>query len=252
MDKGIKWNGFREGGMWFRALTLLCLFLLSQASRGQQKAIDVPFDNTPVAGSPIEVNGTLSVRETVLGNQVESQWEENIVAKNISNKPILLLIGALEAEGPRSDGGLRLILDRFFSPDVIQPGDTLPLLTGSSGRGSCCINPLDEPHDPKAAFRLEFVQFVDGSSFGTPASAKDTFASRTSTLLALRNLNQTYSDQGEQKFLSQLVEAHGPTTAVIRWTAKEKGTGAAIAQLREILTMAKKHDQMIGGQQLPK
>lgn len=50
--------------------------------------------------APIEATGTLSVRETVVGNQVESLWEENVVAKNISNKPILLLIGVLEAGGP--------------------------------------------------------------------------------------------------------------------------------------------------------
>jgi len=86
--------------MWFRVLPLLCLFLLSRASRGQQKAIDVPFDSTLVADSPIEATGTLSVRETVVGNQVESLWEGNVVAKNISNKPILLLIGVLEAGGP--------------------------------------------------------------------------------------------------------------------------------------------------------
>jgi len=38
--------------MWFRVLPLLCLFLLSRASRGQQKAIDVPCDSTLVADSP--------------------------------------------------------------------------------------------------------------------------------------------------------------------------------------------------------
>jgi len=51
-DKDIKWNVFREGPMWFRVLPLLCLFLLSRASRGQQKAIDVPCDSTLVADSP--------------------------------------------------------------------------------------------------------------------------------------------------------------------------------------------------------
>jgi len=237
--------------MWFRVLPLLCLFLLSRASRGQQKAIDVPFDSTLVADSPIEATGTLSVRETVVGNQVESLWEGNVVAKNISNKPILLLIGVLEAGGPHSDGGYELIEERFFSPDLIQPGGTIPLRAGSFRRRQCCINPLDEPRDPKAAFRVEFVQFVDGSTFGTPARAKDVFVSRTSTLLVLRNLDQTYSDQGEQKFQTQLLEAHDPVIDLISDTAKEKGTSAAIAQLRKILTLGKKHEAMIGGR-LPK
>jgi hypothetical protein len=153
--------------MWLRVLPFLYLLLLSQASRSQQKAIDVPFDSTLLAESPIEATGTLSVRETVLGNQVQSLSEEDVVAKNMSNKPILLLmIGILEAVGPYSDGGHSLIHDEFFSQDVIQPGGTIPLATGSFGRGACCINPLDEPRDPKAAFRVEFVQFLDGSTFG--------------------------------------------------------------------------------------
>src|SRR5438270_10592389 len=117
--------------MWFRSLPFSCLFLLSQTSRSQQKQFDVPVDNSPVAESPIGATGTVSVRETVAGNQVESLWEENVVAKNISDKPIILLIGVLDAVGPHSDGGYRLIIDRFFSQDVIRPGDTLPTSRGT-------------------------------------------------------------------------------------------------------------------------
>ena len=233
--------------MWFRVLPFFCLFFLSQTSRSQQKTIDVPFDSTMVAENPIQATGTLSVREAVLGNQVQSLWEQNVVAKNLSNKPVLLLIGVLEAVGPYSDGGYRLIEDRFFSQDVIQPGDTFRLMTGTTGRGECCINPLDEPRDPKSAFRVEFVQFADGSIFGDSAKAKDVLANRSSTLLALRKLDRTYSAQGEQKFLSELFEAHGPTFARIRWTAKEKGASAAIAELRESLTIGEKHEAVIGG-----
>jgi hypothetical protein len=235
--------------MWFRVLPLLCLFLLSQASRSQQKVIDVPFDSTLVAGSPIQATGTLSVLETVVGNQVQSLWDENVVAKNISNKPILLLIGVLEAVGPHSDGGYTLIADRFFSQDVIQPGDTIPYLrTGPVGRSSCCINPLEEPRDPRAAFRVEFVQFVDGSTFGAPARARDVLVSRTSTLLVLRNLDQTYSEQGEQKFNAQLEESARNEPGLLWWiqkTQKKRGTGAAISEVRKMLAFGKEREAMI-------
>jgi hypothetical protein len=163
---------------------------------------------------------------------------------------MLLVIGVLEAVGPYSHGGYGVIDDRFFS-DPIQPGGKILLATGPYGHVQCCINPLDEPHDPKAAFHVEFVQFVDGSTFGDLARAKDVFVSRTSTLLMLRNLDQTYSDQGEQKFRTRLLQAQSPALfevlEPIRETAKEEATRAAIAELRKILSLGKKHEAMIGG-----
>jgi hypothetical protein len=236
---------------WYRVLPVLCLFLLAQVSRSQQKAIDVPFDDTPVAESPIEATGTLSVRETVAGNQVESLWNENVVAKNISNKPILLLIGVLDAVGPHSDGGYRLTIDRFFSQDVIRPGDTFPLATGTTGRGECCINPLDEARDPNAGFRVEFVQFLDGSTSGDPAIAEDAFASRTSTLRVLQKLDRTYSVHGEQAFNAQLESesAHNPLgNLLIQKIKKEKETGVAISEVRKMLGLGKERESGIGRQ----
>jgi hypothetical protein len=67
--------------------------------------------------------------------------------------------------GPYSDGGYGLIEDRFFSQDAIQPGDTIPL-SGPEVRTACCIHPLNEPRETEAAFHVEFVQFVDDSTFG--------------------------------------------------------------------------------------
>src|ERR1700730_14758394 len=93
--------------LFMRLLTLsaLCLTLLSRASLGQQKAIDVPFDNTTAPGSPFEVTGKVLVQETIAGNEVSSMWEQNVTAKNISEKPIVMLIGIFDAVGPHSSGG---------------------------------------------------------------------------------------------------------------------------------------------------
>jgi glucosamine 6-phosphate synthetase-like amidotransferase/phosphosugar isomerase protein len=74
-------------------------------------------------------------------------------------------------------------------------------------------------------------------------------ANRTSILLALQKLNQTYSEQGAQKFQAQLLEAHDFIIELIAETAKEKGASAAIAQLREILAIGREHEAMIAGQQ---
>jgi hypothetical protein len=83
--------------MSLRFFSLFCLLCLSPASLAQQEAINVPFDETTVAESPIAVAGKISVRETIAANEVNSSWEENVTATNNSTKPILLLVGDLDA-----------------------------------------------------------------------------------------------------------------------------------------------------------
>jgi hypothetical protein len=101
------------GFMWLRFLPVLYLFLLSQTSLGQQQAIEVPVENV-TEGSPLEATGKVLIRETVAGNELNSLWEgENVVARNISNKPILLLICSLDAVGPRA--GMKAVSRRSWT-----------------------------------------------------------------------------------------------------------------------------------------
>jgi hypothetical protein len=220
--------------------------VLPSTSLAQQKVIKVPFDNTVVSGSPIEVTGQVLVQETIAGNQVSSAWEENVTAKNISPKPILLLLGILDAIGPYSDGGYELRIDRFFSQDVIPPQATIPVASGTTLRGACCINPLGEAQDPKADFRVLFVQFLDGSTFGDPDSAQDVLKSRASALHDLRELIRAYLDHGADAFQSRLEQAHGIVFMGIRRTKKEEGADAAISQARKMLAIAEEHQAKIG------
>jgi len=234
--------------MWLRLLPLLCIVLPS-TSLAQQKVIEVPFDNTAVSGSPIEVTGKVLVQETIAGNQVRSAWEENVTAKNISPKPILLLLGILDAIGPYSDGGYELRIDRFFSQDVIPPQATIPLASGTTTlKDACCINPLDEAEDPKADFRVLFVQFLDGSTFGDPDSAQDMLKNRASALHDLRGLIRAYLDHGAPAFQSRLQQVHGIVFVRIRRTNKEEGADAAISQARKMLAIAEEHQAKFGKQ----
>ena len=81
------------------------------------------------------------------------------------------------------------------------------------------------------------MQFIDGSTFGDPTSAKDVLASRTSTLYGLRELARTYLEHGEPKFQAQLEQAQGGGFELIRYTEKQKGTDAAVSEVREMLAI---------------
>lgn len=233
--------------MSLRFFVLFCWFSLSPASFTQQKPIDVPFDDAALIASPIAASGKISVRETVAANEVKSSWEENVSATNRSTKSILLLIGELDAISPHSYGGTRLTMEYFFG-DPISPGETFSLVKRSFVQDSCCINPLAETRDPRATFRLMFVQFLDGSTFGDAAKAENALANRDRTLKALRTLAQVaakdrlrFQLQLEQRL--RLDDALG-VLAGIRETEEQKGADAAIARTYKILDAAEDYRDM--------
>ena len=232
------------------------------ASPAQQERVNVAFVDKSLPGSPIGVSGQVSLREAVVGNQVESSWIERVVVKNISRKPFLMFVVSLTLIGRHNRGALRgpgdgptyvLSDDRFFAKTLIQPDESLVLrdTKPEEGEVECCINPLEKGSDPRAEFRVRFAQFADGSSFGDREEAKDELAVRATIVSGLRKLFQSYSERGEQGFLTEL-ERNSPWSATVpfadlRATYKETGVGAAIARAQQILSVAENHEASIRG-----
>jgi hypothetical protein len=233
--------------MSLRFFVLFCWLSLSSAFFAQQEPIDVPFDDAALTASPITATGKISVRETVAANEVKSSREENVSATNRSTKSILLLIGELDAISPRSNRGTRLTMEYFFG-DPISPGETFALVKRSFEQDSCCMNPLGETHEPKTTFRLMFVQFLDGSTFGDAAQAENALANRDRTLKALRTLAQVAA-KDKQRFQSQLerqlqLDDTLGVFASIREIQEQKGADAAIARTYKILDFAEDYRDM--------
>jgi hypothetical protein len=245
--RSYKMESLWEAPVLLRFFVLFCGLCLAPVCFAQKEPIDVPFDGSALTGTPISATGKISVRETVAANEVKSSWEENVVATNRSTKPILLLIGDFDAVGPHSNGGTRLTMEYFFG-DAISPGETFSLVERTFGQHFCCINPLNEARQPKAAFHLTFVQFWDGSTFGDAAQAEDALANRDRTLKALRTLAQV-AVKDRQRFQSQLEQQLRfddtlGVFGVIRKTEEQKGTDAAIARTYKVLDAAEDHRDM--------
>ncbi|MGA7928104.1 MAG: hypothetical protein WCA20_19210 [Candidatus Sulfotelmatobacter sp.] len=214
-------------------------------------------DKTANAGSPFEiVAGEAVLTEVVEGNQLRSGWGDKLTLKNISEKPILLYVVSLQLIG-RHNHGLRrgpgdgptyiLIDDRFFKPSVIRSGEILVVRDSRPGAGEleCCLNPLERADEPSAEFRVLFVQFMDGSYFGDTSEAKDNFAIRSEVLAGLHELVRTYSQHGEQTFISE-AEQHSAWTATsifaeIYMRYKDVGAEGAIALAKQMLDVAENH-----------
>jgi hypothetical protein len=240
---------------------LLCTLCLPRPSAAQE-AITVPLTDKTGAASPFQVSGRFLLRETIHGNQLEWSWGQKVAVKNVSGKPVLFFAATLTEIGRYPNGqhaapgdGPTYVIedDRFFSENLIREGESLTLRDTEPGTPTvaCCINPLAEKSDPKAEYRLQFVQFADGSTFGDPAEARDAFALRETILRGLRDLNQAYVEHGEQGFAAKLKEespfsSTAPFSQIIA-KYKEGGTGPAIDTTQHLLSTAEKNTAAIAG-----
>ena len=238
-------------------LLLACVLCLCRSSASQE-VMTVPLIDKTEATSPFRVSGRLLLRETVRGNQVEWSWGQKLAVKNVSDKPILLFAATLTEVGrhPRGkyaalgDGPTyQLDEDRFFSKELIRPGELLTLRDTEPGTPAvaCCINPLAANVDPVAEFRLRFVQFADGTTFGDLAEARDALGMRDNALRGLRELNAVGDPAGFVAELEKKCTSLGNAICSRISAAREGGgANAAQAEARQILVIAKEHEAAIG------
>jgi len=268
----------RETVMRFCIAFCLCAVSLYPSSALPQDIISVPLRDKSAAGAPFQVDGKLTLVESVQANELEWSWGEKVAVKNLSDKEILLFVVTI-AEGGRhpapvgrrtapGDGSTyRLEDDRFFNEKLIKPGESLILRDTKPGVLDvvCCVDPLVESHDPSAEYRLQFVQFSDGSIFGDAAAARDSLAIRKIILCGLRELLETYDRAGEPGFAARVKSLRSDlmnpgfvpneheqppffATAICRQIIAKydsAGTRAALNETREIVRTAEKHSALM-------
>ena len=219
-------------------LFLLCL----TSSALLQLTFTVPVMDNSAPGSPLEISGTASFTELIVANSATSCSNFRIEARNVSEKGIVLLVASFDEAGPHGPGTHHVIqIDHFFWGDIA-PETSFVLTRSRSDRRMCAssINPLMPAAELKADVSVQYVQFVDGSTFGDEATAKDILGMRPIILDALRRLDNT-SDKKE--FLALLAQKIQPDEAdrfleTFRRTQKTRGTVAARAQVHAGVSVA--------------
>jgi hypothetical protein len=254
--------------MKFFCVSLLCALCLSSSSAVPQEVQAVSLTDKSGTGSPFEVSGTASLREVATANELEWSWGERVSAKNISGKPIVLFIATLAEIGrhpataghhsaPGNGPTYQLEDDRFFNEKLIQPHELLVLRDTMPGppESACCINPLSDLHPASAEFRVQFVQFADGSTFGDPVDAEDAFAIRRTIQNGLRELSQSYANHGSAGFVETLKQQSAfSATGIYRQIFSKyssAGVSEAIHETKEMLATAERHAALIAGSNAP-
>jgi hypothetical protein len=242
-------------------LALACA-LLGPPATGQDTAdntFQVPLLDTSVGANPLEVRGRVLLREVAAGPELEWSWGAKVSVKNVSDKPIALLVATLTELGRHPGSGRRgglgdgptyiMVEDRFFSDDNLLPSDSVILRDtqpGKLGEG-CCVNPLDKLSAPEAEFKVLSVQFADGSIYGTPSAAAEAFARRRVSIKALHQLEESQptdeKDFGEK--LDGLCPSLGTICPRIAQALKKDGKPGAFAEILRFIALADKRSQML-------
>jgi hypothetical protein len=195
--------------------------------------------------SPLQISGTASFAELIVANSVKSSSTFKVNARNVGDKAIILMLVYVDEAGPHGVGTRQVIQRDHFFWGNIAPGESIVLARGPLAKrpSACCISPRGPANEPKAEIRVEYVQFIDGSTFGNETTAKDILGTRSAILDALRRLDNA---SNSENFLALLAQKIQPEDADIfletfRRTRKSHGTAAARAQVHKGVTAAAAH-----------
>lgn len=217
-----------------------------------QTAITI-IDRSP-KGSPFEVSGEVLITESREGKDVQAHRVIDLRVRNTSEKPILLVLSMLTERGRISSAMDHIFKDdRFFTENVIKPGETVVIDDGRNPSGGltteCCSSPIQGGRQASAEYTTIFVQYLDGSTFGDSAKAESICALRLSTVESLRELARTYADEGKAAFLKALNRENASDTNLLmsklRAVQETSGTDAAAQRVRAAIEAAAQHEHAL-------
>jgi hypothetical protein len=230
---------FRQFVVPFLALLSLCL----TRSAWPQLTYTIPVVDKSDSRSPLKISGTASFTELMVANSVKSSSSFKVDARNRGDKAIILVLAHFEKTGPHGVGTHQVIQRDHFFWGNIGPGELLVLARSRPGRRPLASSPRGPANEPKAEIRVQYVQFIDGSTFGDETTAKDILGTRSAILDALRRLDNA---SNSENFLALLEQKIQPEDADIfletfRRTRKSHGMAAARAQVHRGVTAAAAH-----------
>jgi hypothetical protein len=220
-----------------------------------QSQTAIPVEDQSAPGSPLSISGTASFWEAVDGDTLTYSIGENITAENVSTQPILAVVVSVRLLLPRGERqGSTTQFDYFFRPDLIAPGQTLPIFL-PLGDARIVV-----PHrggrttmEHHAEARVLYAQFQDGSVFGSENDGEPMLNLRKKAWETLRRLDRIYTTQGPEEFLEALrqpVEPHDDVHIIVKRllaTAKQSGPASAEEKVQAMLTLGTRRQEMIGG-----
>jgi hypothetical protein len=229
----------------------LLLLVLNSLLAGQTHDVVLEISNVTGPDSPIEASGQTSFHEELSPDSCKTQTKIGARLVNVSKKTILAYEVSILAI-PDCGGGMQHTVhaDYFFRPELqFGPGAQE---VADYDTPSWNVTPRKEgatPATPKATFEVIFVQFADGSKFGTSRWGTALPAVRKQTAEQLQVVLEAYRSSGEEGLALALAKARvyqdNPTftNAIlddIKETLEAKGPEATAVEITAFLDAAQR------------
>jgi hypothetical protein len=234
----------------FIAIGLLCA-IAPCLSVGQTTVSDTTLkiiDSTP-ENSPLVASGQVSVHQEFTAETVTTQYTISAEMTNTSTKPIIAYEVSIDAR-PEFGGGLHHVgqADYFFKKNLeLVAGGREDISVPPGFTESMAFN-KDKTQGvaSSATFKVIFVQFADGTTFGhstwgsTLSQARNQSLSRIQQILStarsspssLQASLTTEVDRRENPGITRALMSH------VRDTLAKSGPDAAMAELNDFLNLA--------------
>lgn len=230
-----------------KTATVIVTFSLSLmvAITASGAEVNVQCVDKSAVGSPLHSDGSAVLTQTVSGNHAYHHYRDDWKTVNVSNKPVMAMVETISIR--YSDGhlsGKTFEHESFFHPHVLAPGETISLIPPNSGSGTETVPAgNEEPSEPTCELTTRWVEYTDGTTWGTASYATHLLQVRGQIWSALAYLNHIYQTQGADKFVQALLQPTHPEFVDgyiehLRQVQKEQGTQVAVERLQAHLQTA--------------
>src|SRR5258706_12731409 len=229
-------------------IIFICLIAVGLFAQTLNSTIQIA-DNSP-AESPLRVVGKVSLDEQTFADKLVVRDALDAIVINASSKAIIAYEVVLDVFPELGGGSHEQYTDDRFFGNEIQPGSQ-DLLQHTRGRSE--VVPLSEVtrvlRPARAQARVVFVEFADGSKFGTSKWAAGLSTERMRTISRLNAFVKAYEDGGNAPPADALAnssqgsdEPFGTDASLIANRIKgildSSGSAAAVAEMHRFLDNA--------------
>jgi hypothetical protein len=173
---------------------LLTSFLLVVLFQAPESTIQVVDKSSPA--SPIAISGIAIAPNTQAGAP-PAGCKAKLTLRNVSTKPIVVSVIHLEVNGRGyQEWNLTHQEDNFYSDRQLEPGAPLTIESAQKPLPQQVAAPADE-RVPKAIASVQYVEFLDGSTWGDPLVRDQVRNERQIHLQNLKELWQVYQTGGD-------------------------------------------------------
>jgi len=236
-----------------QALLLLIVCLCcGRTTLADELTYAVTLVNESPPDCPLKASGQIVFHEQLFQNAVKTRWDFDIAITNVSSKGILAYEGEINFT-PELGLPVREIdqPDFFFKRQIMTPGNQRVLKLDPGPTGTVGYDPsMQQPKVAKATFTVSFVEFADGSTYGSSKWGSALPKARRVTVARLQELDQAFKNGGETALKNALDAAlarkdnPSPTADQLehlKLIFDQDGSAALTAKMEESLTAAREH-----------